>query len=144
MCFNLEETKDGHYFTNGHSWHRFLQIEKTRDIFLQIQLNFEGLERRSVMFPDVLKTRIGDLLKLIDLLEEQVHIFNALVKERVLWTLYIEYLIKEYYLLIGNKSKAMLDYCIFWTVPTRSGSFKVSSSLDSLDDSCPKIMFNYY
>ena len=84
MCFNLQEAEHGHDLTNGHPWHWLQEIKETWNVLLQIQFDLKRLERGPVVLPNVLEGSVCDLLELVDLAKEQVHIFYRLVEDRVL------------------------------------------------------------
>jgi trans-aconitate methyltransferase len=85
VCLNLQEAKDTHDLAQRHPRHRLEQIEEPRDVLLQVQLHLERLEAGTGKLPNVLETRVCYLFELVYFLEEHVHIFDALVEERVLW-----------------------------------------------------------
>ena len=86
MSLYLKETEHGHNLAYWHSWDRFQQIEKPRDVLLQIKLDLYRLKTWSWLLPDIHDAVICQFLKLIHFHEEIVHIFDTFIQKRILRT----------------------------------------------------------
>lgn len=82
--FDLEVAEDRDDFGYGDLGLGLEEVEETRDIFLEVQLYFERLEGWAYLLPHVVQTLIGNLFKLVDFVEELVHVQQALLEYRVL------------------------------------------------------------
>ena len=82
MCqidgLNLQIGKNRHYFCYRQVID-LQDVEETRHVLLDIELDFQGLESQILDFPLIRHIVIGDLLELPDFLQEIVHVLYAVV-----------------------------------------------------------------
>jgi hypothetical protein len=81
VCLNLKIYEDRHNFADGYFRTRFEKVEKTRNIFLKIQLDFNRLELRTSFLPNIPKALVGKIFELVQLNKELVHIFDTLIEQ---------------------------------------------------------------
>jgi hypothetical protein len=84
----LQKAKDRHNLTNGYTWCWSEEIEETWDVLLEIKLDLDVLESGARHLPDILEALTSDLLEIVDLAEETLHVLNAIGEHFILWVDY--------------------------------------------------------
>ena len=85
---DLEEAEDRHNLTDGYTWCWSEEIEQTWDVLLEIELYLNVLESGAGDLPDILETLTCDLLEIVDLAEETLHVVNTICEHFILWVDY--------------------------------------------------------